>query len=85
MRIIVISFLTILTGCATVPDVPTEVRVPVPVACVTQDQVPRATFPMDADLAKLPDGPLVYALAKDRLERQAHIGKLEAVLQGCVR
>ena len=79
-----ILLLLLLAGCATVPDVPTEVRVPYPVPCLTADEVPRATFPTDADLAKLPDGPLVAALAKDRLERAAHLGKLEAVLQGCV-
>jgi hypothetical protein len=76
--------LLLLAGCATVPDVPTEVRVPYPVPCLSAAEVPRATFPSDADLAKLPDGPLVYALAKDRLDRQAHIGRLEAVLEGCI-
>lgn len=83
MRAIIL--LLLLAGCATVPDVPTEVRVPVAVPCLTVDQVPRATFKTDADLAKLPDGPLVLALAKDRLERQAHIGRIEAILQGCVK
>ena len=85
IRVFLITAFVTLTGCATVPYVPTEVRVPVPVPCLSADEVPRAVFPTDADLAKLPDGPLVYALAKDRLDRAAHIGKLEAVLQECVR
>jgi len=75
-----------LTGCnGTLPAVPTEVRVPVPVPCLTADQIPQATFPTDAELAKLPDGPFILAIARDRLERQGHIARLEAILQGCIK
>lgn len=74
-----------LTGCnATLPTVPTEVRIPVPVACVAQADIPMATFATDAEIAKLDDGPFVLALARDRLERAGHIAALEAILSGCV-
>lgn len=74
----------LLAGCnGTLPAVPTEVRIPVPVACIAQADIPTATFATDAELAALPDGPFVLALARDRLERQGHIGALEAILQAC--
>lgn len=73
-----------LTGCnGTLPAVPTEVKIPVPVPCVAQADIPQATFATDAELAALPDGPFVLALARDRLERQGHIAILESILQAC--
>lgn len=73
-----------LSGCnGTLPPVPTEVWKPVPVPCIAQADIPTATFATDAELAALPDGPFVLALARDRLERQGHISALEAVLQAC--
>ena len=85
IQVFLITAFVTLAGCATVPDMPTEVRIPVPVPCLSAAEVPRAVFPTDADLARLPDGPLVLMLAKDRLDRAAHIGKLEAGLQGGVK
>lgn len=74
-----------LTGCnATMPAVPTEVRIPVPTPCIAQADIPQTTFATDAELAALPDGPFVLRLARDRLERAGHIAALEAVLSGCV-
>ena len=76
----------ILSGCnGTLPAVPTEVLVPVATPCIAQADIPQATFATDAELAKLEDGPFVLALARDRLERQAHIASLEAILQGCAK
>ena len=85
MSYAVLGIVAFLAGCAAVPDVPKEVYIPVASPCLTAHEVPRAVFPTDADLARLPDGPLVAQLAKDRLDRVVHIGKLEAVLQGCVK
>lgn len=73
-----------LSGCnGTLPALPTEVWKPVPVPCIAQADIPTAMFATDAELAALDDGQFVFALARDRLERQGHISALEAVLQAC--
>lgn len=81
-----IALALMLTGCeATLPPVPKEVRVPVAAPCIDRADVPQATFISDAELAKLDDGRFVLQLARDRLDRIGHIGRLEAVIQACLR
>jgi len=76
-----------LAGCsATVSSVPKETLVPVPVLSVTPDQVPpRPDLVTDTQLDAMDDGALVLSLGSDRLKRQVYEGKLEAVLQSCVK
>ena len=75
-----------LMGCtATLPPVPKVVSVPISVPCIDRADVPTATFISDAELAKLDDGPCVIQLARDRLDRIGHIGRLEATIQACIK
>lgn len=75
------------SGCAsTALDIPKEVRVPVPVACVAPKERPRQpTLLSDAELLALDGYRFTWALWGDRLERQAYQATLEAVVEGCSR
>jgi hypothetical protein len=77
--------LLLLTGCnATLPPVPKEVLVPVPVPCI--EKMPDAPiFLSDFDLAKLDDWNFVLELRRDQLELRGHVGVLNAVLQACLK
>lgn len=82
IRIIWILVSCALAGCASGPQIPKEIRVPVPVPCI--DQVPqRPSMLSDAELLALDDYGLVIALARDRRVRQGYIAELEATVEGC--
>jgi hypothetical protein len=73
---------SLLVGCASGPQIPKEIRVPVPVACI--DQVPqRPSMLSDAELLALDDYGLVLALARDRRVRQGWEATIEALIEGC--
>lgn len=72
----------LLAGCATGPEIPREVRVPVAVPCVTQAPQ-RPSMLADEELLALDDYGLVIALARDRRIRQGYEAELEAVVAGC--
>lgn len=72
----------VLTGCASVPQIPKEIRVPVAVPCI--DRVPqRPSMLSDSELLALDDYGLVIALARDRRVRQGWEATIEALLEGC--
>ena len=71
-----------LTGCATSPEIPREVRVPVPVPCIERPPV-KPSMLSDAELLALDDYGLVIALARDRRVRQGWEAVLEATVEGC--
>ena len=77
--------LFLLAGCnATLPPLPVEVRVPVPVPCL--DRMPeRPTFLADSELAKLDDWNFILELRRDQLELRGHVEVLTATLQACVK
>lgn len=76
-----------LIGCASAPlQIPKEVKVEVPVACIAAaDRPERPTLLSDAELLALDDYRRTWALWGDRLERQGYESKLEAVAEGCSR
>ncbi len=74
--------LAILAGCASSPQIPREVRVPIPVPCISQAPV-RPALLSDQDLLALDDYGLVLGLARDRRLRQAYEAQLEAAIAGC--
>lgn len=82
IRMLWILVSSALAGCSTIPEAPREVRVPVPVPCVTQAPQ-RPSMLSDADLLALDDYGLVIALARDRRVRQGYEATLEAVVAGC--
>jgi len=73
----------LLAGCASgPPPLPTEVRIPVAVPCLTEAPA-RPELLTDGALAALDDYRLVLELARDRRLRQGYIAELEAVVAGC--
>ncbi len=84
LRIAAPLLILALSGCQSIPDAPSEVKIPVPVPCI--ETMPTApALISDADLLALPDGPFVIALGIDRKQRAGYIAELEAVLQACVK
>lgn len=80
LRLLVCSAL--LAGCASGPQIPKEVRVPVPVSCIDQPSA-KPSMLSDAELLALDDYALVIALARDRRVRQGWEATIEAVVAGC--
>jgi hypothetical protein len=75
----------ILVGCnGTLPPVPRETLIPVPVPCL--DKLPdRPSFLTDAELLALDDYRLVLSLRSDQLALRGHVATLTATLQACVK
>lgn len=86
MRMLTVLLCSIMTGCAGLPDVPTEVLIPVSTPCIAAQDMPAIpAFITDADLLKLPDGDFVIALGLDRQERIGYMALVDAILQACVK
>ncbi len=81
MRLILCA-VALLAGCNGAPKLPTVVKVPVQIPCITES-IPAPAFVSDAELKALPEFDFVVTLAKDRLERRQYIGTLEAAISGC--
>lgn len=86
MRPVILLLCVMVTGCASIPDAPTEVRIPYPVPCLTADQLPaKPQFVTDAALSVMTDGDLILSLAADRRQNQGYRAELESLLQACVK
>ena len=85
MRAIPIIALALLTGCAaTLPAVPGEVRIPVPVACIDKLPDKPALF-TDEQLAEMDDGRLVISLRIDQLNMRSYVAIVDALLLACLK
>ena len=85
MRAIPIVALALLTGCAaTLPAVPGEVRIPVPVACIDKLPDKPALF-TDEQLAEMDDGRLVISLRIDQLNMRSYVAIVDALLLACLK
>jgi hypothetical protein len=82
MRLLLLSACALLTACSGAPKLPERVLVPVATPCISAP-IPAPAFISDADLLKAGDYEFVILLSKDRLERKAYIGLLEAAVSGC--
>lgn len=72
-----------LTACQSIPDAPTEVRIPVAVSCI--DAMPdKPRLVTDAELLVMPDAAFILALAADRLERAKYMAVTDALLIACI-
>jgi type IV pilus biogenesis protein CpaD/CtpE len=75
-----------LSGCATSIDVPREVKVPTPVACIDQAKVPaKPAVRSESDLAAMDRYRRTLASWADRLKLVAYAAELEAIVEGCSR
>jgi hypothetical protein len=75
-----------LTGCSSVPriEVPREVAVPVPVACVGTADVPRRpALRTDDEILGLDDYRSVHALWAAYGRLQAYVAELEIIARRC--
>ena len=80
------AIILLLPACQSIPDAPTEVRIPYPVPCLSAADLPKPpAFVTDADLLKMTDGDLILSLAADRKQNQGYRAEMEAVMMGCVR
>ena len=79
-----ISFL--LSGCnGTLPPAPIVTLLPVPVPCLTREQIPPKDFLRDTELAKLDDFALVIGLRTEQLKQRGWIETVDALIQACVK
>ena len=77
--------LSTLLGCqATLPAVPGEVRIPVPVACIDKLPDKPALF-TDEQLSKMGDGELIISLRIDQLNARGYIAQADALMQACIK
>lgn len=75
-----------ISGCASIPDAPKEVRIPYPVACLESADIPaKPEFRTDSELAKMSDADLILSLRSNDLERQKYLPVIEALLQNCIK
>ena len=74
-----------MAGCAaTLPSVPTEVRIPVPVACI--DKLPdKPSLFTDEQLSKMGDGELIISLRIDQLNARGYIAQADALMTACIK
>ena len=84
MRLLALLTTVALAGCASTAPVITEVKVPVSVPCIKQEQVPQRP---DYETPKLEDstsdGNKVLALARDWARSRGYEAKLEAIAVEC--
>ena len=74
-----------LSGCAaTLPAVPAEIRIPVPVACIDKLPDKPALF-TDEQLSKMGDAELIISLRIDQLNARGYIAQADALMMACVK
>lgn len=84
LALLITGILVFLFGCTSVPTVPTEVKVPTPVACITPGSIPD-----EPALASLKDGPetsdgtLMLHLAQDLAALKMYSDKLRVITESC--
>jgi tetrahydromethanopterin S-methyltransferase subunit C len=71
----------LLAACGGIPEKVVEVKIPVPVSCVTN--IVKPNFITEAQLKEMQAGNFVTALHIDRLKRISYIAELEAVISAC--
>lgn len=90
-RILLLLFLTAaalaLASCADAPlEVPKEVKVPVPVACVPADKRPQApVLRTEADLMAMDRYRRTIAAWSDKIKLEAYAAELAAIVEACSR
>jgi len=86
----IIVVLMMLSGCASVPNAVTQVKVPVSVPCVIQ-KIDKPAFAVDGLSIEPPAGVTreefiwqqMNALRADRLQRKGYESELEAAIRSC--
>lgn len=78
----ILWILVCCAGCSSVPTAPKEVRIPIPIPCLTFAPI-KPSMLSDAELLALDDYGLVIALARDRRIRQGYEAELESVIEAC--
>ena len=85
---VLVCMTALAAGCASsLPiEVPKEVKVPTPVACVDPARrPPRPQLRTEADLMLMDRGRRTLAMFADWLRLQVYTADLEAVVEGCSR
>lgn len=84
---VLVAAAAFLAGCARPPvQIPTEVKVEVPVACIRPEERPvRPAVRSEPDLMALGRFQRTLALFSDWLKLKAYVAELEALVEGCAR
>ncbi len=77
-----LAILLILTGCSSLPRVPTKVLVPVSVSCV-KEMPNKPQFASIDYLKSLNNPDFVLEITGQYFSQKSYIGELEAVLEAC--
>jgi hypothetical protein len=82
----IFSTIAFLSSCASLPEVPKEVRIPYPVPCLESKDLPaKPPFLTDSEMAKMTDADLVISLRTDQLNYRGYLPLVEALIQACVK
>lgn len=82
----IIFFLVLLGlfGCSSAPIIPTEVKVPTPVACISPDAIPvPPVLSSLKDDKNTQDGDLMLHLAQDLAALKMYSDKLRVIAESC--
>ena len=83
MKLPAIAAAALLTGCQSLPGLPSSVDVPVGVSCLPATMPTRPEIFSDADLLTMDDFRLVIALRQNAARLGDYLNELEAVLRAC--
>lgn len=78
------TIIVLLTGCASIPETPTVVKIPIISPCITEIP-PMPQLVTDAELLAMPDSAFVIALAADRIERGKWMAVAGATMRACLQ
>lgn len=76
--------LILLAGCAAEPTLPREVRIPIPVACISA-MPQKPAIRAEAEIKALPDYDATIATWTERLRLKDYAAELEAVAEPCLK
>lgn len=82
-RLLAATAIIALSACASGPQLPERILVPVASSCVPTGMPPAPTISTNAELLGLADRELVLRIAAERLELISFSRQAEAVLSGC--
>jgi hypothetical protein len=83
MRTVIACCAALLASCASVPQVPESVLVPVQVACVPEPTPSAPEGKSASELSELSDHDLILTIAAEWLDLKAWVSQITPVLEAC--
>src|SRR3990167_6857853 len=82
-RILALFIVTILAGCATGPQVPAVVKVPVPISCIHGDPPAKPDTLSEAEILVMDDYAATLTVWTERMMLKSYAVRAEAIILGC--